>query len=112
LATLKTAQGNPKDWAGIAGHAKYQFNPLYALAGRLEYFNDYTGYTTGTGQHVFEFTGTAERKFVRHLIARAEYRSDDSNKNFFNRGATRLASTQQTVMGGLILVLEPDATGK
>jgi hypothetical protein len=106
------AQGNPKDWAGVAGYAKYQFNPLYALAARLEYFNDHTGYTTGVGQHVFEFTGTAERKFVRHLIARLEYRVDDSDKNFFNRGASRMASTQQTVMGGLIFVLEPDATGK
>ena len=104
------AQGNPKDWSGIAGYAKYQFKPVYALAVRYEYYNDHTGITTGTAQHVNEFTGTLERKFAQHLISRLEYRYDDSNRNFFGRGAIRTAKTQQTVAAGLIFVLEPDAT--
>ena len=42
------AQGGPRDWSGIAGYAKYQFNPLYAFAIRAEYFNDHTGIQTVT----------------------------------------------------------------
>ena len=97
------------DWSGIAGYAKYQYTPLWALAGRYEYYNDHTGFTTGTAQHINEITGTLERKFVQHLISRFEYRFDNSNQNFFQKGASRFANTQQTVMAGLIFVLEPDA---
>ncbi len=100
------------DWSGIAGYAKYQFAPLWALAGRYEYYNDHTGFTTGTAQHVNEVTATMERKFVQHLISRFEYRFDDSNQKFFQKGAARLSNTQQTVMAGLIFVLEPDAAAK
>jgi hypothetical protein len=97
------------DWSGIAGYAKYQYTPLWALAGRYEYYNDHTGFTTSTAQHINEVTGTLERKFVQHLVSRFEYRFDDSNQKFFQKGASRLANTQQTVMAGLIFVLEPDA---
>ncbi len=107
---LSGLNGRPADWSGIAGYAKYQFKPVYAFAMRYEFYNDHTGITTGTGQHVNEFTGTLERKFAQHLISRFEYRYDDSNRNFFSRGATRTAKTQQTVTAGLIFVLEPDAT--
>ena len=98
------------DWSGVAGYARYQFTPLWALAGRYEYYNDHTGFTTGTRQHINEFTGTVERKVAQHLITRAEYRFDDSNNSHaFNKDATKFASTQSTVTGGLIFVLEPDA---
>jgi hypothetical protein len=112
------------DWAGIAGYAKYQFNPLWAFAGRYEYYNDHDGFTT-TGfqtiagvpfvtvplrQHINEVTGTVERKFAQHLITRAEYRFDDSNNSHaFVKGASSFASNQSTLSGGLVFVLEPDA---
>jgi hypothetical protein len=98
------------DWAGVAGYAKYQFNPLWALAGRYEYYNDHTGFTTATRQHINEITGTVERKVAQHLITRAEYRFDDSNNSHaFNKDATKFASTQSTLSAGLIFVLEPDS---
>jgi hypothetical protein len=98
------------DWAGVAGYVKYQYNPLWAVAGRYEFYNDHTGFTTGTAQHINEFTGTLERKFVQHLITRAEYRFDDSsNSHAFNKDATKFAKTQSTVEAGLIFVLEPDS---
>jgi len=109
-AACGAACKNAVDWAGVAGYAKYQFNPLWALAGRYEYYNDHTGFTTGTRQHINEITGTVERKFAQHLITRAEYRFDDSsNSHAFNKDAAKFASTQSTVSAGLIFVLEPDS---
>jgi len=117
----------PVDWSGIAAYAKYQFTPLWAVAGRYEYYNDHDGFTTSgfqivqiagvttypvvpLRQHINEFTGTVERKFAQHLITRAEYRFDDSNNSHaFIKGASSFASSQSTLSGGLILVLEPDA---
>jgi hypothetical protein len=112
----------PVDWSGIAGYVKYQLDPLWAVAGRYEYYNDHDGFTTGgfqtigllpvfvaTPQHVNEITATVERKFVQHLITRAEYRFDDSNNpHAFNKDAAKFANTQSTVSAGLIFVLEPD----
>jgi hypothetical protein len=114
----------PVDWSGLAGYAKYQFNPLWAVAGRYEYYNDHDGFTT-TGfqtvggvpfvtvplrQHINEFTGTVERKFAQHLITRAEYRFDDSNNSHaFVKGSSSFASNQSTLSAGLIFVLEPDS---
>jgi hypothetical protein len=113
----------PVDWSGVAGYVKYQLDPLWAVAGRYEYYNDHDGFTTGgfqtigllsvfvpTPQHVNEVTVTVERKFVQHLITRAEYRFDDSNNpHAFNKDAAKFANTQSTVSAGLIFVLEPDS---
>jgi len=117
----------PVDWSGIAGYAKYQFNPLWAVAGRYEYYNDHDGFTTSgfqilsgpTGpiyvatplrQHINEVTITAERKFAQHLITRAEYRYDDSNNaHAFVKDSSSFAKNQSTVTAGVVLVLEPDS---
>jgi hypothetical protein len=103
------ATGKPADWAGIAAYAKYQASPNVAIAGRYEYFNDHDGYTTGTAQHLNEFTGTLERKIAGHLISRLEVRHDSSNNNFFQRGVESSVKGQTTVDAGLVFVLEPDA---
>lgn len=106
----------PSEWYGVAGYAKYQFNPLYAVATRYEYYNDPDGVTTGfadgsgkfvaTRQHIQEVTGTFERRFAQHLIARMEFRHDMSNQRSFLKGNTPVFG-QSTVAGGLIFVLEP-----
>jgi hypothetical protein len=112
------------DYTGIAAYAKYAFNPNVAVAGRYEYFNDHDGLATtpgainpalvGEGQHLNEFTGTIERKFAGHLISRLEYRHDQSNKNFFERGhglgPNGFTNGQDTVDVGLMFVLEPSDT--
>ena len=51
-AWLRLLPGTPVDWSGIAGYAKYQFNPLWALAGRYEYYNDHDGFTTSGFQTI------------------------------------------------------------
>jgi hypothetical protein len=108
------------DYSGIAAYAKYAFNPKVAVAGRYEYFNDHDGLATtpgiinpfllGKGQHLNEFTGTIERKIAGHLISRLEYRHDDSNQSFFQRGSSSFVKGQTTVDAGLVFVLEPNDT--
>jgi hypothetical protein len=91
----------------VAGYAKYQFNPLYAIATRYEYYGDPDGFTTGTAQHIHEFTGTVERRFARHLIGRLEFRHDLGTQPNFLKGNTPVLG-QSTVAGGLVFVLEPN----
>jgi hypothetical protein len=98
------------DYSGIAAYAKYAFSPKVAVAGRYEYFNDHAGLGTGTRQHMNEFTGTIERKIAGHLLSRLEYRHDDSNQNFFQRGTSSFVKGQTTVDAGLVFVLEPNDT--
>lgn len=109
----------PAAWYGGAGYIKYQFNPLYAVAGRYEYFNDPQGVATGTvlangilvptAQHLQEVTGTVERKIATHLITRLEFRHDMSNQATFLKNSTP-ALGQSTIAAGLMFVLEPSET--
>jgi hypothetical protein len=102
------ATGKAADYAGIAAYAKYAFNPKVAVAGRFEYFNDHDGLATGkVHNHLNEFTATVERKFAGHLISRLEYRHDDSNQDFFQRGTPSFVKGQTTLAAGLVFVLEP-----
>ena len=108
--------GKPADYAGVGIFAKYQVNPKVAVAARYEFLNDHDGFATpisyygiATGQHLNEFTATAERKFAGHLISRLEYRHDSSSQDFFARGNQFGAvKGQSTVDVGLIFVLEPN----
>jgi Putative beta-barrel porin-2, OmpL-like. bbp2 len=113
--------GKAADYTGIAAYAKYAFNPKVAVAGRFEYFNDHDGLATSgvyapditapiVHNHINEFTGTIERRFAGHLISRLEYRHDDSNQNFFQRGGPSFVKGQTTVDAGLVFVLEPNDT--
>jgi hypothetical protein len=107
------------EWSGLAGYAKYQFHPRYAIATRYEYYSDPDGVTTGgfqtvngsaifvpTRQHINEVTGTVEARIAQHLIARTEFRHDVSNQPVFLKGNTPVLG-QSTVAAGLIFVMEP-----
>jgi len=100
--------GHSADWSGIAGYVRYAFTPKLAFAGRYEYFNDHDGWATGTQQHMQEVTTTIERKVATHMISRFEYRHDLSNRDFFNNSGNSLVKGQDTVLAGLIFVLEPN----
>ena len=95
-------------WVGIAGAAKFQLNNWFALAPRLEWFNDPDGFTTGTVQKLKEFTMTSEFKMKEGLFTRLEYRRDWSNQPFFNRGDL-LANhkNQDTVLVGFVAYFGP-----
>ncbi len=112
FGTAMTPSKKAADYSGIAVYAKYAFNPKVAVAGRYEYLNDHDGLatfiTTAKGQHLNEFTGTIERRIAGHLLSRLEYRHDDSNQDFFQRGLPSFVKGQTTVDAGLVFVLEPN----
>ena len=95
-------------WIGIAGAARFQLNKWFALAPRVEYFDDENGFSTGTKQKLKEFTFTAEGKMAEGLLARLEFRRDWSDQPFFDRGATPAASkTMTTIALGIVAFFGP-----
>ena len=107
--TQNSQSAPPKSvyWTGIAGYARYNLPHDFAVTGRYEYYNDHYGFTTGTAQHVQEFTGTLERTLYSHLISRFEFRHDMSNQAVFAHGPlTGVDKFQNTVTGGLILTFD------
>jgi hypothetical protein len=93
-------------WDGMAIAAHEQVTANTAFAGRLEFFDDQQGYSTGVPQTVKEFTGTYERKLKLGLISRAEYRRDWSSAPYFH-SESHMVDSQSTASVGVILVLAP-----
>ena len=93
------------DWTGGAGYVRYAFNDRYALGARYEYYDDPQGFTTGTAQHLNEFTGTFERIIAHHLITRLEFRRDMSNVPSFLKGSSPI-DNQNTVAMGLVYAFD------
>ena len=92
-------------WTGGAGYVRYAFNDRYALGARYEYYDDPQGFTTGTAQHLNEFTGTFERIIAHHLITRLEFRRDMSNVPSFLKGSSPI-DNQNTVAMGLVYAFD------
>jgi len=107
--------GVTADYTGVAGYVKYALSPKTAVVARAEYLNDHdglatAGFFTGQGQHVWETTGTIERVLANHLIARAEYRHEESNHDVFvYGGGGTFTSNQDTAYIGLVFQLQPIA---
>ena len=94
-------------WQGIAGAFHEQITGKNAIAGRFEYFNDPQGFETYTPQHLYEFTGTYEYKWLEGLLMRAEYRADFSNEYVFSKGVGNYAKSQQTFTVGFVAFFGP-----
>jgi hypothetical protein len=78
--------GHSASFQGAAQYLVYDFTPSLESATRGEFFQDKDGArTTGTGQTVWEITETLSYKIpeVTGLIARLEYRHDNSSENVF-----------------------------
>jgi hypothetical protein len=95
-------------WSGIATAVRYSPNSRFAFTPRIEYFDDANGFSTGVVQKLWEITMTGEYKMVEGFLARLEYRHDQSNTPFFDRGHTLAASKDQnTVLLGLVAFFGP-----
>jgi hypothetical protein len=104
----KNLGSGASQWTGLAGAARYAIGKKYAIAGRLEFFNDMDGFSTGTAQTVKEFTMTGEYKLTDWLMTRAEFRTDWSDKPFFEKNnQPNGATTQPTVLLGLVAYFAP-----
>jgi len=102
-------QGNNKEehWQGIAGAFHVQASGKSAISGRYEYFNDPQGSQTGMIQHLYEFTGTYEYKWVEGLLTRVEYRGDFSNVAYFHKDANSMVDSQSTLTVAFIAFFGP-----
>jgi hypothetical protein len=99
--------GNSR-WTGIAGAARFAVNSWFALAPRVEWFNDADGFATGTAQKIKEFTMTGEFKMKEGFMTRLEYRRDWSNVAFFDRGnELGIHKNQATLLAGFIVYFGP-----
>jgi hypothetical protein len=94
-------------WQGVAFAAHGQTSAKQALTGRFEYFTDPNGFMTGTAQHLYEFTGTYEYKWVEGLLTRIEYRGDFSNEKVFHKQDTQMVDQQSTVTVAFIAFFGP-----
>lgn len=95
-------------WYGGALAVHDQATGKQAVAGRFEYFDDPEGFTTGMKQHLFEFTGTYEYKWVEGMLTRVEYRGDFSNEAYFHKQAgAALVDTQSTLTVAFIAFFGP-----
>lgn len=91
-------------WQGISFAARERLRPRVAVAGRLEYFEDADGFTTGVAQAVKEATVTYEYKCKWGEIGRLEYRHDWSDHDYFHKGNVERVRQQDTLTLGIIKV--------
>ncbi|MBI3010830.1 MAG: porin [Candidatus Omnitrophica bacterium] len=98
------------NWQGLALYAKYDFTPIWSLAGRWEWFDDkdntrtvLTGPGGGTITDIdfYGYTLTSQWKLYEHVLARLEYRHDKADDKVFVRDEG-LSSYQDTVAAEMI----------
>jgi len=77
-------------WYGVAGYFVRSLNDKMSVAGRLEWFHDEGGFTTGVDQNLYEatigmtFTPFARDELKQNLKIRPELRYDYSDNDFFD----------------------------
>jgi hypothetical protein len=104
----KNIVAGEKRWTGIAWAGRYALSSWFALAPRLEWFNDADGFSTGTAQKIKEVTMTAEFKAKEGVLTRIEYRRDWSNAQVFDRGNWAMsAKNQDTILVGFVAYFGP-----
>ena len=107
-----TANNHSGSWSGYAQYLVYDWSPAVELATRGEVFDDKDGTRTGTAQTLWEITQTLSYKVpnVTGLVARLEYRHDNSSQNFFTNnnfinpatGAQQLWHGQDTLAANVL----------
>jgi putative OmpL-like beta-barrel porin-2 len=95
-------------WIGFAAAVRIAPTKWFAITPRGEYFYDATGFNTGRKQKLNEVTLTGEFKLAQGMLTRVEYRRDNSDALFFDRGATPdAAESQNTFLVGIVAFFGP-----
>jgi len=89
-------------WQGIAGYAKAQLTKWLADSPRMEWYDDPSGFTTGTVQALREATGTIELKPSDALLWRIEVRHDFSDEAVFKMPDGALKKSQTSIGFGVL----------
>lgn len=93
----------PMHTDGGALYARYQFNPLLAVAGRTEYLSDRGGLYSGKEQALKEFTFTFDQTVANGFLVREELRHDYSNQPYFLTDTLgNLSNSQTTATVGVV----------
>jgi len=93
----------PMHTDGGALYARYQFNPLLAVAGRTEYLSDRGALYSGKVQALKEFTFTFDQTVANGFLVREELRHDYSNQPYFLTDTLgNLSNSQTTATIGLV----------
>lgn len=82
------------DWQGTAGYIIYDLTDKVEFATRGEWFRDSDGIRTGLRQTLGEITETLNYKVAPGLLARLEYRHDESSAKPFFSNDTLITSGQ------------------
>ncbi len=108
FGTDKNIGTGRSNWVGFAAAARYQLTKRFAFAPRAEIFKDRDGFSTGTAQTLKEFTLTGEMKLRDGIFSRLEFRRDNSDKPFYDRGNDiAVAHAQTTITLGLVAFFGP-----
>ena len=91
------AAGSSAKWDGVGGYANYAINTLWRVAGRLEYFDDKNGFTTGIAQKWKEGTLTLAYLPTSQMELRGEVRYDKSDKSVFGMVSGAPKDSQSSV---------------
>ena len=91
-------------WSGVALYAKFALTPQFALAARVEQFEDLQGWRTGTAQKLREATLTPEFRVNPHLVFRVDLRTDWSSVQAFETADGGSAQSQTTVLANALVV--------
>lgn len=94
--------GEDVSWMGAALTARYAVREWLALAARGEWYRDEDGFTTGVSQTLLEGTLTLEASYQENLIARLEYRHDQSTDHVFAHEQTLVRGYQDTLTVGTV----------
>jgi Putative beta-barrel porin-2, OmpL-like. bbp2 len=95
-APLSPSSIQDVSWSGAALYARFAVTPRFALAARVEQFDDRDGWRTGSAQTLRELTLTPEFRVGPHLVLRGDLRTDRSDAEVFEKadgGTTRRQTT-------------------
>jgi Putative beta-barrel porin-2, OmpL-like. bbp2 len=101
-----------QSWYGAMLAARYQLDPVWAVAGRGEYYRDVNGLTSGVpGLALATATLTLEAKPSPHLLLRLDNRADfaveaASSKDVFAKGVRGSSSRQVTTTLGVVVTTD------
>jgi hypothetical protein len=98
------AEGGVSYW-GVAGYARYRFEPWISGTLRGEYYDDPAGFTSGFRQRLVEGTATLEAKGQLagfEVIGRLEFRRDQSDIAVFRMPYGPPSPSQSTLTMGLM----------
>ena len=101
-ANLDYGKEGATEWWGIAGYAKYQPTPAWALVGRYEYLDDTKGGFMTIGGKAQSLTITSDHLIAGALKARLEYRLDHVDSDYFTKSNGTKTGDQSTLTIGLV----------